>query len=91
MNSSSNEFTHVLENSKTDVSVGFRRLWCSSKGHQHGVSIQSLINLGTTLFRISHIMKYRTDLSLGEAFWIFIFFHFPDSGLSVLNGMHFYF
>ena len=90
MNSSSNEFTHVLENSKTDVSVGFRRLWCPSKGHQHGVSIQSLLHLGTTLFRISRIMKYRTDLSLGEAFCIFIFFHFPDSGLSVLNGMHFY-
>ena len=54
-------------------------------------ALQSLINLGTTLFRISRIMKYRTDLSLGEAFCIFIFFHFPDSGLSVLNGMHFYF
>ena len=25
------------------------------------------------------------------AFCIFIFFHFPDSGLSVLNGLHFYF
>ena len=86
-----NEFTHVLENSKTDVSVGFRRLWCPTKGHQHGVSIQSLINLGRKLFRISRIMKHRTDLSLGEAFCIFIFFHFPDSGLSVLNGIHFYF
>ena len=86
-----NEFTHVLENSKTDVSVGFRRLWCPTKGHQHGVSIQRLINLGRKLFRISRIMKHRTDLSLGEAFCIFIFFHFPDSGLSVLNGIHFYF
>ena len=33
---------------------------------------------------ISH-MKYRTDLILGEDF------HFQDSGLSVLNGLLFYF
>ena len=39
---------------------------------------------------ISHI-NYRTDLIHGEAFCIFIFFHFPDSGLSVLIGLHFYF
>ena len=39
---------------------------------------------------ISH-MKYRTDLILGEAFCIFIFFYFLDSGLSVLNGLQFYF
>ena len=45
MNSSSDEFTHKKENSKTDVSVGFRRPYlCPSMGHQHGVSIQSLIN-----------------------------------------------
>ena len=30
-------------------------------------------------------MKYRTDLILGEAICILIFFRFPDSGLSVLN------
>ena len=28
---------------------------CPSKGHQHGVSIQSFINLGKTFFRISRI------------------------------------
>ena len=52
-----------------------------------------LINLGKTFFpNISH-MKYRTDLILGEAFCIIflIFFHFPNSGYSVLNGLHFYF
>ena len=27
--------------------------WCLSQGHQHGVSIQSFINLGETLFRIT--------------------------------------
>ena len=36
-------------------------------------------------------MKYRTDLILGEAFCIFIFFHFLDSGISVLNGFDFNF
>ena len=34
---------------------------------------------------ISH-MDYRTDLVLGEAFCIFNFSHFPDSGLSVLTA-----
>ena len=32
-------------------------------------------------------MKYRTDLTLGEAFSIFIFFYFLDSWLSVLNSL----
>ena len=36
-------------------------------------------------------MKYSTDLILSEVFCIFIFFHFLDSGLPVLNGLHFYF
>ena len=56
MSSSNNEFTHQQENSKTDVSVGFRRPYmCLSKGHKHGISIQSLINLGKTFFGISCI------------------------------------
>ena len=36
-------------------------------------------------------MNYRTDLILGEAFGIFIVFHFSDPGLFVLTGVHFYF
>ena len=36
-------------------------------------------------------MNYCIDLILGKAFCIFIFFHFPDSRLSVLKGFHFYF
>ena len=36
-------------------------------------------------------LKYFTDLILGKGFCIFIFFHFPDSSPSVLNGLHFYF
>ena len=56
MSSSSEEFTHKWENSKTDVSVSFRRPYlCPWKGPKHGVYIQSFINLGKTLFRISRI------------------------------------
>ena len=36
-------------------------------------------------------MNYCIDLILGIAFCIYIFFHFPDSRLSVLKGSHFYF
>ena len=61
------------------------------KGYKHGVSIQSFINLSKTFFRTSGIWKYRTDLILGEAFCIFIFFYFLDSGLSVFNGLQCYF
>ena len=62
-----------------------------SGGHicapQHGVSIQSFINLGKPFFRMASHIKYRTDLILGEAFCMFIFFYFLDAGLSVLNGL----
>ena len=38
----------------TDVSVVLRPpCWCPSEGNQHGVSIQSSINLGETLFQIT--------------------------------------
>ena len=48
-----------------------------------------LYKFGYNVFlNISH-MKYCTDLILGKAFCIFIFFHFPR--LSVLNCLHFYF
>ena len=91
MSSSSNEFTHKKENSKTDVPVGFRLPYLyPSKGHKHGVSIQSLTILRGRFPNISH-MNYDIDLILGEAFFTFIFFHFPDSELSVLTGLHFYF
>ena len=43
MNSSSDVFTILKENSKTDAFFGFRPSYlCPSKGHQDGVSIQSL-------------------------------------------------
>ena len=36
-------------------------------------------------------MKYRTDLILGEAFCIFILFYFPDYGIGIFYGLHFFF
>ena len=47
------KLTRVVR-SMTDVSVTLRPpCWRPSKGHQHGVSIQSSINLYETLFRIT--------------------------------------
>ena len=36
-------------------------------------------------------MNYRTDLILGKAFCIFIFFHFPDYEPPYEPGLHFHF
>ena len=49
-----------------------------------------LYKLGYNAFpNISH-MKYRIDPILGKAFCtsLVVFFHFPDSGLCVLTGLH---
>ena len=60
------------------------------KGTQTWRRHTKLCKFGQNVFpNISH-MKYRTDLILGEAFCLFIFFYFLDSGLSVLNGFQFY-
>ena len=52
--------------------------WCPSEGHQHGVSIQSYINLGETLPNNAGI-KNCTDLNLGEVVCLSIIYHIPDS------------
>ena len=52
-----------------DVSVSFRRPYlCPSKGHKHGVSIQSFINLGKTFFRISRIWNIAQTRFLARLF-----------------------
>ena len=54
--------------------------------HRSADFLEQLLENGATGKHVS------TDLSLGEAFCIFIFFHFLDSvRLPVLNGLHFYF
>ena len=39
----------AISYSLTDVSVTLRLLWCPSKGHKHGVSIQNNLVLSTGL------------------------------------------
>ena len=55
---------------------------CPSKEHQHD-DLWIWVNIFP---KILH-MKYHTGLILAEAFCIFVFFYFPDSALSVLNGL----
>ena len=60
------------------------------KGHQHGVSIQSFINLGKPFSQyLAFEIFHRPDSWQG--FLYIYLFHFPDSSPSVLNGLHFYF
>ena len=54
---------------KTDVSVGFRQPHVgNSKRHQHGVSIQSFINLGKTFFRICRLRNIAQTWFLARLF-----------------------
>jgi len=47
--------------------------------HQHGVSIQSSLNLGNTPLRIARERKIsETSVILGEAVYIAIIYHIPD-------------
>ena len=61
----------------------------SSQGHQHGVSIQSPINLGKTFLQISRIRKIAPAWILAKFFvqW-FTFFDFPDSGLNLIYDIY---
>ena len=70
----------INSRSVTYVFVGFRfrRL------------LQISINLGKEVLRISCIRKIAVTRILARGY-IFIFFHFPDSGLHLLNGFDFYF
>ena len=78
MSSSSDEFMHLKKNSKTDVSVGFKRPYLSPvKGHQHGISIQIYINLGKTFFpNFSHTRSH-TDLICWPGFLYIYLRPFP--------------
>ena len=60
-----NNFSFQWQNSMTHVSVALRP---PSEGHQHGVSIESSINLGWTLFRITREWKTAQTLILARLF-----------------------
>ena len=74
MSSSTNIFTLLYPNSVHHVGA-------HPGGHQRGVSI-----LGIS---INSYTEYSSDLNLGQEFAIFTSFHFPDSGLYLLNGFDF--
>ena len=95
MSSSSDEFTHLYENSKKDISAGFRWPYCVILKETQTWRLRPYkalhIWVKLDIFpNISHL-KHRTGLILDEAFRVFIFSHFPASGLSVLNGLLFIF
>ena len=62
---------------------------------QHGASYKSLQFWVKHFFGYIYIyisyMKYSSNLNLGEGLCICTSYHFPDSGLYVLNGFDFYF
>ena len=91
MTSSRNKFVLLQQNPVTDVSVGFRAPCCSSfrrapawrlhtNHYKFGLNISSDISY----------MKCSSDLNLGEGLCMFTSFHFPDSGLYLLNGFDFF-
>ena len=58
---------------------------------QHGLSIQSSINLGKPFSYDISYTNYSFDSNLGEGLCIFTSFHFSDSRLYLSNGFDFYF
>ena len=74
--------------------VSVRHVGAHPGEYQHGVSIQTSINLGKTFLRIRNFLPYTehsSALNLGEELGTFTSFHVPNSGLYLLNGFDFYF
>ena len=82
----------LLQNSVTDVSIGFRPpCWCPSGWAPAWRLHTNLYKFG---YKVSpHILHKKNcyDLKLGESLCIFTFFLFSESGLYLLNGFNFYF
>ena len=55
------------------------------------VSIKNLYKFGWNISSDISYTKYSYDLNLGEGLCMYTSFHFPDSGLYLLNGFDFYF
>ena len=72
--------------------VSVRHVGAHPDENQHGVSIQSSIDLGKTFPRISRIRVIPSTQILARVrLCIFTSFHFPDSELYLSNGFGFYF
>ena len=92
MSSSSDKFTLLKQNSVTDISVGFRPpCWCPSRRVPAWRLHTNSYKFGCNICSDISCTKYSFDQNLGEGLCIFNFFHFPDSGLKLLNGFDFYF
>ena len=81
-----------MANSMTDVSATLRPpCWCPYEGQQHGISIQSSINLGKHFPELrANGMNSRADLNRGEVVYMSIIFPIPTFWLNLLNGYAFY-
>ena len=88
MHSSSVEFMHITQIFFFWFPVA---IFVPRKGTPTWRLHTKLSKSGENVFPNILLMNYCTDLILGKAFCIFIFFHFPDAELSVLTGLHLYF
>ena len=92
MSSSRNKFTLLYQNSVTDVFVGFLPpCWCPSRWAPAWRLHTNLYKSGYNISLDISYTEYSSDLNLGEELGIFTSFHFPDSGLYLLNGFDCYF
>ena len=92
MSSSRNKFTLLYQNSVTDVFVGFLPpCWCPSRWALAWRLHTNLYKSGYNISLDISYTEYSSDLNLGEELGIFTSFHFPDSGLYLLNGFDCYF
>ena len=95
MSFSKNKFTLLLQNSVTDVSVGFRPpCWSSSRWAPAWRLRTDLYKFGQNIPSDISYTKYSSDLNLGEGLCICTSFYFPDSierfwflFRSILNGV----
>ena len=92
MSSSRNKFTLLCQNSVADVFVGFLKpCWCPSRWAPAWRLHTNLYKSGYNISLDISYTEYSSDLNLGEELGIFTSFHFPDSGLYLLNGFDCYF
>ena len=92
MSSSRNKFTLLCQNSVADVFVGFLPpCWCPSRWAPAWRLHTNLYKSGYNISLDISYTEYSSDLNLGEELGIFTSFHFPDSGLYLLNGFDCYF
>jgi len=93
MHSSSDEFMHITTKTRKQMFllVSGGHICAPRRDTSMASPYTKLYTSGQNVFPNILFMNYSTDLILGKAFCIFIFFHFPDAELSVLTGLHFYF